>query len=685
MERNESLAYGLKRIVGEQLDGASEGLSAASATDPDAAVHDARKRMKKSRAVLRLTREALGSSLYRGENARLREAGRALSDAREAHVLVETLERVAERSNGAVSPEAVARLRLRLEADRDAVHDRLLGRGNAVEEAIEALRAVRDGVREWPLEGDDFGLIARGLRRTYARGGARMAEATERPTVWRMHEWRRRAKDLWYHARILEPVWPEPMAHLVVGADELGELLGEDHDLALLHRRAGDHADALASRADTEALLALLQGRRVELRRRAFSLGRRLYADRPEAFVARTEGWWAAWREEANETAPSQAGLQPPTPEDDGLHDIDLGVEPHEASDLLPIDSPAVLGAHGWDLGFWAVLDDAPVETSLVALGHHAEAISVGEGWESRRMPCRAPGAKGKTDDGEALARHEGWVYVFGSQYGGKAGPLQPKRAWIARFREDRIETPIGSGKVELEVSRNRFRLHRAVNDALRESGPELFGIDPSVQEDFVQGAREQGEKKGKSWADRVRDGDLPLNVEGAAFRPNGRLLLGLRLPTTAGGDPILVEIASVEPLFASEEDLPEVTGFWVLEGLGDPKAPDGVRALRDHGHELHVVTGSLERMGKDSSVLREHPEGRHSHSTHSRFRLPQTRGRRPRVGRVKPTLVRHFADTRKIEGVAADRHGRFYYVSDEDQAVPLRFAEATATEVAPV
>ena len=34
------------------------------------------------------------------------------------------------------------------------------------------------------------------------------------------------------------------------------------------------------------------------------------------------------------------------------------------------------------------------------------------------------------------MDRHDGWIYVFGSQFGKKDGPLQPKRSFVARFRE---------------------------------------------------------------------------------------------------------------------------------------------------------------------------------------------------------------------------------------------------------
>ncbi len=73
-------------------------------------------------------------------------------------------------------------------------------------------------------------------------------------------------------------------------------------------------------------------------------------------------------------------------------------------------------------------------------------------------MTADAGAENGRTEDGEALAHHDGWVYVFGS----KAGPLRPRRAFVARFREQ----DAARGTPPVQVVRNRLRLHRAVNDA---------------------------------------------------------------------------------------------------------------------------------------------------------------------------------------------------------------------------
>jgi hypothetical protein len=114
---------------------------------------------------------------------------------------------------------------------------------------------------------------------------------------------------------------------------------------------------------------------------------------------------------------------------EDGLFQMDLNLHPNEASGLLMIGDETLLREHGWDLGFWAVLDEGEIEYCAAAIGHRSGSPE-DEDWEIERLHARVSGDSGKTQDAEAITRDEstGYVYILGSHFGGKAGPLQPKR-----------------------------------------------------------------------------------------------------------------------------------------------------------------------------------------------------------------------------------------------------------------
>ncbi|BBL80812.1 hypothetical protein RxyAA322_26660 [Rubrobacter xylanophilus] len=351
---------------------------------------------------------------------------------------------------------------------------------------------------------------------------------------------------------------------------------------------------------------------------------------------------------------------------EDGLHQLELNLHPNEASGLLAIEDGGLLRFRGWDLGFWAVLDEGEIQDCIALIGHR-EGTGIGEGWEIERLRALPEGGRPKkTADAEAIARRGGLVYAFGSHFGRKDGPLQPKRGFVARFREDAVE-PSGL-EVGLEVYRESFRLHRLVNDALREGGPELMPLRDATRRAFVEATVRRGREEGKAWSGMVREGDYPLNFEGAAFREDGSLLLGLRFPTAADGRPVLVELEGVERLF--EGALPEVRGFLVVDAVGRGGGMAGVRDLAltrgPEGEELHLVTGNVDSREGKSVLVRDYPEGKDTVATHFRCLLGEG------SGHLTARFVREFPELPRVEGIAVSGD-RFFYVTDEDEGVHLR------------
>jgi hypothetical protein len=359
---------------------------------------------------------------------------------------------------------------------------------------------------------------------------------------------------------------------------------------------------------------------------------------------------------------------------EDELFQMDLNLHPNEASGLLTIGDEALLGEHGWDIGFWAVLDEGEIQDCVAAIGHR-RGSSTDEGWEIERVHAGVDGGAGKTGDAEAITRDErtGYVYILGSHFGGKAGPLQPKRGFVARFSEADVGHVAEDPAMRLDVSRRNFALHRLINDALEQSDLDLIPLGEQSRRALIEATIEGGEKEGKRWAGLVHKGDYPINIEGAAFRENGNLILGLRFPTTAEGLPILIELEGIDRLFDADDALPEVAGFWTADAVGRGGEMAGVRDLAllktGAGEELHLVTGNVDSRDKQSVLIQDYPGGRETVATHFRCVLP----RDARSGHLKAEFAREFPGLPRVEGIAVTPEGRTFYVTDEDEGVHLR------------
>ncbi len=287
LEDGEGMAQGVRRIVAQQVKGAIEQLEGEG--DRSEGVHDARKRLKKTRSAMRLVRDDLGNRRRRKENVVLRDAGRGLSGVRDAQVLVKTLDGVA--SDEQLPESSVRELRAILDEQRVTLeaetHD-----GGGAEAVARELAVLHERIGDWPLEDQSFDSAAKGLRRIHRRGARAMKAALDKGDDESWHEWRKRVKDLWYATRILQPVSPQ-LDGMVEDADQLSDVLGDHNDLAVLAATVDQHEGEIGPEA-AETVRRAVFNRRDALRRMAVPLGKRLYGENSKALAARLKKAWRA-------------------------------------------------------------------------------------------------------------------------------------------------------------------------------------------------------------------------------------------------------------------------------------------------------------------------------------------------------------------------------------------------------
>jgi CHAD domain-containing protein len=100
-----------------------------------------------------------------------------------------------------------------------------------------------------------------------------------------LHRWRKELKTLWYQLRLARPL-TVGVAPLIAELDRLETALGDDHNLVVLGATLRGCQDLQSMRAEMRQINRLAARMRQPLRRRAFALGRRLHARKPEAFAA---------------------------------------------------------------------------------------------------------------------------------------------------------------------------------------------------------------------------------------------------------------------------------------------------------------------------------------------------------------------------------------------------------------
>lgn len=294
LKKSESVPEGIRRIVLEEIDAASEQL--AKTKDTDEAIHEARKGLKKIRGVMRLVQPELGS-VYQRENTRFLAIGGKLSELRDATAIIEVFDGLIDKYKNNLRADALASVRQGLEKSK-RVTEQTIDAAKTMQQAIVTLRSVRKRVKDWPLESDGFGSLAPGLTERYRRGRKAMAFARKYQTPESYHEWRKRVKDHWYHIRLLQSAWTEVFKARESSLKDLETWLGDDHNLVVLCAKIQQDPDLFGEAANLQLFQALSAQYQKELRESALSLGERLYEERSRPFTQGISKLWDAWHAE---------------------------------------------------------------------------------------------------------------------------------------------------------------------------------------------------------------------------------------------------------------------------------------------------------------------------------------------------------------------------------------------------
>ncbi len=295
LKRRESVPKGVKRTAREEIRSAVQYLRGKGGTSRDEAIHEARKSIKKARALLRLVRPELGE-FYASESARLRDAGQKLSQLRDLGALITTFDELKKgrtKTLGKVSLTAIRRALVRHKKQAEAE----MGIQELMHDLAASLGPTLQSVRRWPLKTDGFAALEPGLEKTFRAGKKAFGALKKNASREQFHEWRKRVKDHWYHVRLLENLWTDVMKGYEQSLKELEDALGEDLNLAILRDHILAASGPQGQRRQVERVVKAIEESRKAFRERALAIGRRVYAEKPRQFTRQMGQLWDAWRE----------------------------------------------------------------------------------------------------------------------------------------------------------------------------------------------------------------------------------------------------------------------------------------------------------------------------------------------------------------------------------------------------
>ena len=190
----------------------------------------------------------------------------AADDGANAPIFVKARKAIADRGDNGVTPEAIA-------------------------EALKLLAEGREALQGIEFAGETgFAVVREGLEETYRRGRKAFRDAYDHATDEHVHEWRKTVQQHWRQMAALEVSWPDTMKARAGMARQLSQLLGDDHDLAVLIAFASGNLETKTARG----LIASARAAQARIRVEAQPLGSQLYYEKPKALGARLAHYWNA-------------------------------------------------------------------------------------------------------------------------------------------------------------------------------------------------------------------------------------------------------------------------------------------------------------------------------------------------------------------------------------------------------
>ena len=285
IEKGESMATAFGRIAAEEIDLA---MAQSRRLHRGEAVHNARKALKRLRALLRSLRVAFPKKLFRAENRHIAATCRRISPLRDVHVQLRTLGQL----QAAASPagDHIRRQLLRQQSS-------FIRRIPALRKTVRALLDVsRQSLASWPLRKATAEDLASGLKRIYKQGREAFKTARKSPTPGHLHAWRKKTKSLGYGRDDQEP-WVGQTSKMIRCSDILTEALGDDQDLFMV-LRALDKEHRSNPASDFNRLANRISLKRAKRQKRAFKLGEKVYGEKPGGFEKRLDRYFRRARKQ---------------------------------------------------------------------------------------------------------------------------------------------------------------------------------------------------------------------------------------------------------------------------------------------------------------------------------------------------------------------------------------------------
>ncbi len=261
---------------------------------PHAAIHAARKRFKRLRALHRLV-QLDAPDVRKAENIRIRDIARTLSTARDAGALVETVDYLATQASSPDELSALSHASRVLIARRDRIIEQEADLPQKIDQAIAACREAVAALEKLHFD-DSRRHAAKRMRRIWVKQQQKaqlaLMHCLSGHDAESFHELRKRTQVCWMHLSLLQDLWPSAMNAMRDQAKQLVDVLGHEHDLSVLTQTVNEHPEEFGDSDTLSLLIASIIARQQALRKAALERAHLVFDVHPKTEGKIIEALW---------------------------------------------------------------------------------------------------------------------------------------------------------------------------------------------------------------------------------------------------------------------------------------------------------------------------------------------------------------------------------------------------------
>ena len=179
---------------------------------------------------------------------------------------------------------------------------------SAASEAMRALLELRPRFAGLAVYPDDFSPLAEGLKRCYREARQAFRHSVASDSAEDVHQWRKGVQHHWRQMQLLAACWPSELSARVEASRTLSQLLGDDHDIALLTQLDSTPTMTFGKPEEIAAFLKRCRKRHKALRKEARATAEILFVEKPGPVPNRIAAYWLS---AAGKAASAAATEQP--------------------------------------------------------------------------------------------------------------------------------------------------------------------------------------------------------------------------------------------------------------------------------------------------------------------------------------------------------------------------------------